>query len=271
MDSADPEGSLSDAGKAPAARRLFATALPVQGGELELGAEAAQHARVLRLAVGDVVSLFDGRGSTMNVELLQCGKGTLRCVGRDAAVLTPRGARVVLVQCLPKAGKLDDIVRMTTELGVSEIALAVSEHCDARAGQGEHKLDRLERIAIEAARQSEQSYLPALSAPRPLAEVLARAPAAAYRAACVERSAEPLPFRVEASQLWLVIGPEGGFSPTDRVLLSRENYLSTALGRSILRTETAAVVGVALALERLGRGHFSLAPGGTARVDGQST
>jgi 16S rRNA (uracil1498-N3)-methyltransferase len=253
VDRTGPEGALSDAVGGVAPRRLFAPVLPAQGVELELSAEAAQHARVLRLAVGDLVQLFDGRGSATLVEVLQCGKGALRCVGREAAVFTPRAARVVLVQCLPKAGKLDDIVRMTTELGVAEIALAVSEYCVARAGQGEHKLERLERIAVEAGRQSEQSYLPELSAPRPLAEVLARAPQAAYRAACVERSAEPLPFCVDASELWLVIGPEGGFSPTDRALLSRERFVSTALGRSILRTETAAVVGVALALERLGR------------------
>lgn len=261
MDRTDPEGALTDAAKATAARRLFAPVLPALGAELELGAEAAQHARVLRLSVGDRLQLFDGRGSTMNVELLQAGKGTLRCVGREAAVFTPRPPRVVLVQCLPKAGKLDDIVRMTTELGVAEVALAVSEYCVARAGgaraDAEHKLDRLERIAVEAARQAEQSYLPELSAPRPLAEVLARAPAPAYRAACVERSAQPLPFRVEAAELWLVIGPEGGFSPTDRALLGRENFVSTALGRSILRTETAAVVGVALALDRLGHRHDS--------------
>jgi 16S rRNA (uracil1498-N3)-methyltransferase len=235
------------------ARRLFARELPQLGAELELGGEAAQHARVLRLEVGDPVLLFDGRGHTARVELLQCSKGALRCVGREPPVFTPRGPRVVLVQSLPKAGKLDDIVRMTTELGVAEIALAVSEYCVARSGQGEHKLDRLERIASEAARQSEQPYLPQLSAARPLAEVLARAPEGAYRAACVERSAVPLPFRIEATELWIAIGPEGGFSPTDKALLTRQQFLPTALGRSILRTETAAVVGVALALERLGR------------------
>ena len=258
MDRTRVEGALStlsEAGESPAARRLFARELPQLGAELELGAEAAQHARVLRLAVGDPVLLFDGRGHTALVELVQCGKGALRCVGREAPQFSARGPRVVLVQCLPKAGKLDDIVRMTTELGVAEIALAISEYCVARAGQGEHKLERLERIASEAARQSEQSYLPEVSAPRPLAEVLARAPQGAYRAACVERSDVSLPFRIEAPELWLAIGPEGGFSPTDRALLTREHFLPTALGRSILRTETAAVVGVALALERLGRCH----------------
>ena len=167
---------------------------------------------------------------------------------------TERSARVVLVQCLPKAGKLDDIVRMTTELGVSAIALAVSEYCvGRRGGNDEHRAERLERIAIEAARQSEQAYVPEIVPPRPLADVLAGVPDHAYRAAFVERTDRPLPLHLEARELWLVIGPEGGLSPTDRDLLRRANFISAALGRSILRTETAAVVGVALALERFGR------------------
>jgi 16S rRNA (uracil1498-N3)-methyltransferase len=234
------------------ARRLFARELPALGAELELGSDAAQHARVLRLSAGDRLQLFDGRGHSARASVVHADKGSLRCVGREAPRFAPREARVVLVQCLPKAGKLDDIVRMTTELGVSEIALAVSEYCVARGSRDEHKLERLERIALEACRQSEQDWLPTLHAPRPLADVLARVPADAYRAACVERSAVPLPVRVDAPALWLVIGPEGGLSPGDRALLTRENFVSTALGRSILRTETAAVVGVALALERLG-------------------
>jgi len=234
-------------------RRLFAVELPALGSELELGNEAAQHARVLRLAVGDPLRLFDGRGHTALASVVHTGKGSLRCIAREAPRFEPRVASVGLVQCLPKAGKLDDIVRMTTELGVSEIALAVSEYCVARGNRDEHKLERLERIALEACRQSEQAWLPVLHGPRPLAEVLASVPRDAYRAACVERSAMPLPRSVDAPALWLVIGPEGGLSPADRDLLTRENFLSTALGRSILRTETAAVVGVALALERLGR------------------
>ena len=235
------------------ARRLFSRALPTPDSELELGVEAAQHAKVLRLAVGHSVRVFDGRGSSVLAKITLVEKGSLRCIASEPIVFTERPAKVVLVQCLPKAGKLDDIVRMTTELGVSTIALAVSEHCVARSVRDEHKAERLERIAIEAARQSEQTYLPNILPPRPLSAVLANVPAHAYRAACVERTERPLPLHLDASELWLVIGPEGGFSPTDRELLRRSNFISTALGRSILRTETAAVVGVALALERFGR------------------
>jgi 16S rRNA (uracil1498-N3)-methyltransferase len=247
--------------RAPAAaelRRLFTRALPGAGVEVELGADAAAHARVLRLAAGEAVQLFDGQGQVVEAELVHAGKGTLRCRALGAPVFTPRASRVVLVQCLPKGGKLDDIVRMTSELGVAEIALAVSEFCVARSGVGaareEQKIERLERVAIEAARQSEQAYVPVLHAARPLAEVLARAPAHAYRAAFLERSETPLPLALPSGEVWLVVGPEGGLSIADRALLEQANFVPTALGRSILRTETAAVVGVALALERVARG-----------------
>lgn len=253
MDRAGPPGRVSVPHAGSIARRLFARELPAPGVELTLDAEAAQHARVLRVADGDDVCLFDGRGQSVLAKVVQSAKGVLRCVASEPWRMAPRGPRVVLVQCLPKAGKLDDIVRMTTELGVSEIALAVSEYCVARPAREEHKLERLERIASEALRQSEGAYLPQILAPRPLAEVLARAPASAYRAVCLERSSEPLPAQLQGDELWLAIGPEGGFSPTDRDSFARAGFVSSALGRSILRTETAAVVGVALALERFER------------------
>ncbi|HEY6881229.1 MAG TPA: RsmE family RNA methyltransferase [Polyangiales bacterium] len=241
--------------RAPAAelRRLFARTLPIDGATVELGADAAAHARVLRLASGDRVQLFDGQGRSIEGELEQAGKGTLRCRAVGTPTFTPRRERVVLVQCLPKSGKLDDIVRMTSELGVAEIALAVSEFCVARSAREEQKIERLERVAIEAARQSEQAYVPVLHAARPLAEVLARAPSDAFRAAFVERCDHALPASLAAPEVWLVVGPEGGLSRADREVLSQANFVPCALGRSILRTETAAVVGVALALERLGR------------------
>lgn len=251
MDRADPEGALS-------ARRLFSARLPAPGEQVALGSDAAQHARVLRIAAGSTIALFDGRGGAATARVVSLDKRDLTCEGLTPIAQLPRPPRVVLVQCLPKAGKLDDIVRMTTELGVSAILLALSEHCVARAGdpraqRAEHKLERLERIASEAARQSEQAYLPELAAPAPLREVLARAPRSAYKAACVERTATPLPDVVQADEVWLVIGPEGGLSARDRTELAAFDFAPVALGRSILRTETAAVVGVALALERLDR------------------
>jgi 16S rRNA (uracil1498-N3)-methyltransferase len=208
----------------------------------------------LRLAPGDEVELFDGRGGHVRARLVQLGKRSGQCETLRPVEWLPPGPRLVLVQCQPKGTKFDDIIRMTTEIGVSAIHVALSERCVARSSgeRGDTKLERWTRIAREAARQSEQAYVPEILAPAPLSQVLERAPREAFKAALLERSGEPLPERVSAPEMWLAVGPEGGFSDADRTLLTRNGFISAALGRAILRTETAAVVGVTLGLERLG-------------------
>ncbi|MFT3923053.1 MAG: RsmE family RNA methyltransferase [Myxococcales bacterium] len=236
-------------------RRLFAAQLAeAVGAPVDLDAEAVAHARVLRLVVDDELELFDGRGGRQRVRVVALTKGNGRCVALAAPERAEPGPRVILVQCQPKGTKLDDIVRMTTEIGVSAVHVALSERCVARSEgvRGDAKAERWRRIAREAARQSERSYVPEIMPPAPLAEVLARAPSGAVRAALMERSAAPLPRNIAAPELWLAVGPEGGFSNGDRDLLTRAGFLSAGLGSAILRTETAAVVGVALGLERLG-------------------
>jgi 16S rRNA (uracil1498-N3)-methyltransferase len=161
-----------------------------------------------------------------------------------------------LVQCLPKGGRIDDIIRMTTEIGVAAIHLALAERSVARPDRerGPQKAERLHRVAMEAARQSEQDYVPDVEPPVPLGDVLRRAPPGAAKVALLARHGHAeLPVPPGTEELWLAVGPEGGFSPGDQVELAAAGFISGGLGRSILRTETAAVVGVALGIDRLAR------------------
>ena len=246
MDRADPDEARLN-------RRLFCAPLPAPGETVELGEEAAQHARVLRLPAGGTLTLFDGRGGSVAARIDAVARGRLRCTALSAQAHVARGPEVVLVQCLVKGRKLDDIVRMTTELGVSAIRLALSEHCVVqRTDRDAHKVERLARIASEAARQSEQPYVPEIVEPMALQQVLAMAPAGAARLALTERSGEPFAIAPEVPSLWLVVGPEGGLSSRDHEILSHSKFVPTSLGRAILRTETAAVVGVAVGLNQLG-------------------
>lgn len=247
MDRADSE-------EAGLARRLLCPELN-EAGPIALGEAAAQHARVLRLTVGDELELFDGRGHSMPVRIVQLSKGRVLCEATAPRVTIPRGPELVLVQCVAKGKKLDDIVRMTTELGVSAIHLAVSERCVVQKTQrDDQKVERLWRIASEAARQSEQAYVPDIMEPASLEQVLARAPVEAAKRALTERSDAPFTLTEGASSLWIVVGPEGGLSSRDREILSHAKFVAAGLGRAILRTETAAVVGVALGFSALGRG-----------------
>jgi 16S rRNA (uracil1498-N3)-methyltransferase len=233
---------------------LYAPALPNKGGPCVLGGEAAQHAHVLRLGVGDVLELFDGRGRTVRARITESRKRELACEALDEPSFVPEDAPLVLVQCMPRGAKLDDIVRMTTEIGVSAIHLAWSEYCvPKKSERDQNKAERLSRVAIEAARQSEQAYVPDIRPPRALRDVLYDAPAQAFRGALLERSASALPTALDAQEAWLVVGPEGGFSEQDRGEIAAAGFVGLSLGRSILRTETAAVVGVGLLAERLRR------------------
>jgi 16S rRNA (uracil1498-N3)-methyltransferase len=209
----------------------------------------------LRLGPGSAVELFDGRGGRVPARIELLSKGRLACVAAGPPLFEARGASVVLVQSVVKGKKLDDIVRMTTELGVSAIQLAISERCVVqKSARDEHKVERLARVASEAARQSEQAYVPEILEPAPLAQVLARAPGVAVRRALLERHDAGFEPIAGAMELWLAVGPEGGFSVKDREILAQAEFEAAGLGRAILRTETAAVVGVALGISALGRG-----------------
>lgn len=236
------------------ARRLYAGALGA--GEVVLDAAQARHARVLRLRAGDRVVLFDGRGLEADAIVGAIGEDGVRCEAEAPRAIAHAGPRVVLCQCLPKGGKLEDIVRACTELGVAAVHLVASERSVPRpdAARVDKRLERLARVAVEAARQSGRSDVPDVLAPAPLEAVLARAPEEAARVAFAPGGGVPLRDACarEAPSAWVLIGPEGGLSPAELERAGAHGFSAVDLGPGVLRVETAAPVAVALVTERLG-------------------
>jgi 16S rRNA (uracil1498-N3)-methyltransferase len=224
-------------------RRLFAAQLPAAAGELTLSEESRHHAQVLRLSVGDELRLFDARGGEADARVLRCDKRALVCEVTQPVLIAPAPEQLHLAVCVPKAAKLELIVRMATELGVSSVQLIASEHAVPKYTSDAPKLERLQRIAIEACAQSEQAYAPALLGPMPLAAALERAPAA--KLACVPRIAAAAVAPLTAAEVWVLVGPEGGLSTAELALLEQHDVAAISLGRGILRVETACVVACA--------------------------
>lgn len=222
---------------------------------MTLDPAALKHARVLRLALGDAVLLFDGHGEEARATIVAMNDA-LVCDAAPSETTDRRDPRIVLVQGMPKGSKLDGIVRGATEIGVSEIRLAITERAISRPGEerAASRLERLARIAEEAARQSGRSSVPTLVAPQSLGRACEAPPEAAKLIFWEGAQLAPLPDLAGLSLAFVVVGPEGGLSEEEVEGLVRAGYSAVGLGPGVLRTETAALVAPAIVLERMRSG-----------------
>jgi 16S rRNA (uracil1498-N3)-methyltransferase len=241
-------------------RRLFVAALPAQGGTVELPAESRRHAKVLRLAAGAEVCLFDAAGCEAEATLLSLAQ----CQARPARTLVEPAPRLCLLLGLPKTDKLELVTRMACELGVRALHPVLTQRSVPQPSAFASRLERLQRITREACAQSGQAFAPQLSEPRPLLEVARQAPAGASKIVFWEDGTQPLAELSREREVWAVIGPEGGLDALEVEALESLGFVAVGLGRARLRVETAAVVAAGLLLERLGR----LRPDESAREGG---
>ena len=242
----------AERGFAVTLRRLHVVDLPTGGGAVILDDLASRHVRVLRLRPGDQVELFDGEGRTAEARVESIGE-TVVCVAQGPRQVTIRRAGLVLVLGLPKGAKLDACVRMATELGVDEIALLQAERSVPRwePSRVQAKLERLNRIAAEAAAQSERADVPRIHAPRACDEVLEAFPDQAHGVVCVARARDTLDLPETPTEVWCAIGPEGGFSPDEVAAFEAAGFRLASLGPTILRVDTAVVAALTLLRDRV--------------------
>lgn len=223
-------------------RRLPVAEIPSEGAAGQLDKESARHAKVLRLREGDELELFDGRGGRARAKLLSGGAYEL------LERLPPRPSlpTVELILCLPKLPDLESAVKMATELGVTAIHLASSDHSIVKLDErrNEQKLERLRKIAIEASRQSERDELPELHAARALDDLLGAFDDSYDRFIALER-AEAGPSERQSKRAALIIGPEGGFSEREARAALDAGWSALSLGPTILRVSTAVAAGLA--------------------------
>mgnify|MGYP001553568122 CR=1 FL=1 len=232
-------------------RRLHVADLPLGGGTVVLGEAASRHVRVLRLRAGHRVELFDGDGRGAQARLDSIGDSVV-CIAEGARELATRRARLVLVLGLPKGAKLDVCVRMATELGVDEIALLMAERSVPRwdPRRGRAKVERLNRIAAEAATQSERADLPTVHAPRTCDELLRAFPAPAHGVLFVARARGALELPENPQEVWCAVGPEGGFATHELAAFEAAGFRAASLGPTILRVDTAVAAALSLVRDR---------------------
>lgn len=207
-------------------------------------AQAHYLGTVMRQAAGAPLRLFNGQDGEWAARLSAIRKDRATfAVERQTRPQAPE-PDLWLVFAPLKRDATDLVVEKATELGASAIVPVFTE----RTNTARLNLDRLRAIATEAAEQCERLTLPRMADPQRLMDLLAAWPTDRALHAALERAEAPPP-RGTDSPVALLIGPEGGFTPTEATMLRRLPFVRPiSLGPRILRAETAAIAGLALLL-----------------------
>lgn len=234
--------------------RLYVAAELATGRSLDLAAPQVHYlGSVMRRGPGDRVALFNGRDGEWRARIASLARGRcqltveMRLRGQDAA------ADLWLVFAPIKRTRLDFLVEKATELGVAALWPVITRHTLAERV----RLERLAAIATEAAEQSERLTLPALHPPQPLERLLAAWPAGRRLVLCDESGQAPPVARVLAGltpgPLAVLTGPEGGFAESELDALRKLPFVAAVgLGPRVLRSDTAALAGLAVIQALLG-------------------
>lgn len=218
--------------------------------------EEAKHAfQVLRLRPGEEICAVDDRGQRFLAAIGEINRE--RCSARLLEELPSNESslRLTLYQGLPKGDKLDMIAQKLTELGAAALVPVQMERSvvklDARDGQ--KRLERLRRIAREAAKQCKRARAPEISPPQRLNQLSQRMMnhellLVPWEDAAATGMRDVQARCAEARDVGIVIGPEGGMSAAEVEMLQRLGAWPVRLGPRILRTETAAVAACAMAM-----------------------
>lgn len=217
----------------------------------ELPPQAAHHAhRVLRLRVHDKVQVFDGAGMAYDAAIAQIN-GRQVVLGAPTSQVMERPARlpITLAQALCSSEKMDWVVQKATELGAAEIVPVQTQRSVARLSgeRAERRTRHWHEVASAACEQCGRNHLPQVHAPQDFTTWLAQMRDTGVTRLILLPQATTSLHAVPAPQgaLTLLVGPEGGFSAEEVQLAQQAGFLPVRLGTPVLRTETAAIAGLA--------------------------
>ena len=235
-------------------RDIHGSIIPIQG------ALFTHLHKSLRIQQGDRILLNDEQRRRHRVQITQIDKKQLVAEILD----TKTGPEIekpsiILVQSILKGEKMNWIIQKATELGVAQIVPLLSERVISRptSTQAEHQQARWQRIALEASQQAERWDIPAICEIRTFTSFTTAPSSAEVRFLLTERehgnplSTVQFPLQWEQS-LTLIVGPEGGWTPSELLEAKRAGFQNITLGRRILRSETAAMAALSIVQARLG-------------------
>ena len=236
--------------------RFFISPETWNAGTLSLAGPEAHHARnVLRMRVGEKIVLFNGRGHEITAEIVDLGVDEIVLRKLHEAETRPVQCRIVLGQAIPKGKNMDLIVQKAVEIGAAEIAPIISDRTIVQvdSDSAAQKQSKWQQVAVEAAKQCGQNWLPHVRAPRKLSKLFSALGDGSFDLQLIgslQPGAQHLKkiladysteHQHRPRSVLMLVGPEGDFTPAELELARRHGCQPITLGPIILRVETAAI------------------------------
>lgn len=220
--------------------------------------ESAKHiSKSLRMVAGEALTLCDGNGHEAKgvIASLSANAVSVR-LGETVFSPTEPETRVSLYLALPKGDKTELVVQKALELGAAEIVLLLTSRCISRpkGDDAEKKVQRLQKIANEAAKQCGRGILPAVRGILTFSQALKEIQQFDSCFTLYEGICEPLRTQLpkRGGSLALLVGSEGGFSADEIEQAVAHGVRTASLGKRILRCETAPIAALAAVMFSLG-------------------
>lgn len=211
----------------------------VEGREVRLAEGEVHHFRVRRVREGDPVGLRDGKGGLGEGRVV--GDAHEGCVVVERAHVEPPPPVLGLAVGAGDKDRFQWLVEKAAELGVTDVIPLETERTAGVGNRvrGEH-VEKLQRRALEAIKQSGASWAPVVHMPHTLPELVARHRTGARWLA--DATGHHPPGIGPGAGVWAAIGPEGGFAEAEKRLLLDAGWVPVRLGDHVLRFETAGLV-----------------------------
>ncbi|MGI6372829.1 MAG: 16S rRNA (uracil(1498)-N(3))-methyltransferase [Caldicoprobacterales bacterium] len=247
--------------------RYFIDAAHIVDSHIEITGEDAGHIlRVLRYEPGDSIILCDGAGLDYPAVIIETGKD--RLIARLGDGYPSKGepdAKVVLYQGIPKSSKMDIIIQKCVELGIHSIIPLNTSRTVVNLSEAKkiHKrVERWQKIAREAAKQSNRGMIPQIGFPVDFSDLVT---SAAHPIKLIPWEGEVNLglkcyfdkhkndiYKEDRTEIGVIIGPEGGLSYEEIDLAKKCGWVTVTLGPRILRTETAGIAALAVIMSYMG-------------------
>ena len=228
--------------------RIFEPNELIVNTSMELSVDGAGHVgRVLRMTVGDQLTLFNGKGGQYQATIEQAGKkNVIVHIDMFEDVNSESPLQIHLGQAISRGDKMDFTIQKSVELGVTTITPLFSERCGVKisAERLDKKIQQWQKVVISACEQCGRNFVPQVLPPQQLKDWAAEQtdelklnlhPRAKYS---INTLPEP------TNGVRLLIGPEGGLSADEIAMTEQFNFEETLLGPRVLRTETAALTAI---------------------------